>query len=77
MNEVIEEKAKKLMQRDRKHHELDDSTRSLPANTFLCRKVRQNTIQGTTSQRSREPASVTTADDRVRDEETERSKFDA
>ena len=57
MKEVIEDKSTHQIERDRQHHELDDSTRSILANTFLCWKGRQNTIQETTSQRLHEPTS--------------------
>ena len=50
MKEVIDRRTNQF-ERHGKHHELDDSTRSILANTFLCWKRRQNTIQKTTSQR--------------------------
>ena len=57
MKEVIEDSANHT-ERDRQHRQLDDSTRIILANTFLCWKGRQHTIQETTSQRVHEPTSI-------------------
>ena len=54
MKEVVEHSTNQT-ERDRQHHDLDDLTRSILANTFLCWKGRQNTIQETTSHRLHEP----------------------
>ena len=58
MKEVIEDESTSKTECDRECHELDDSTRNILENTFLCRKERQKTKQETRSQRVHEPTST-------------------
>ena len=78
MEEVIEDKSKNQIERDRQHRELDDSTRSILANTFLCwngkTPFKRRPHKEYTSQL---PPFGSAVDAKVRDEETERSKVDS
>ena len=58
MVRTVKEECTNLIERDRQHRDLDDPTRSILANTFLCWKGRQTTFQETISQMVHEPTST-------------------